>query len=233
MQKTDIILSGIKVSIEHNYDYMSHFCQDYIARFDFANITARADNQAILKEKELVPAASIESCESLCIYRAIAEQLPQFDRFVFHGAAIEYGGNAYLFTAPSGTGKTTHINLWKQYLGEKVDIINGDKPIISVGDSSIVYGTPWAGKEGYQRNTSAPLKSICIIKQGRVNRIARLNTSDAVGHLMRQVYLPQDPTALSKTLTLLGMIIENTPVYILECDISEQAFKTSFNEMTK
>lgn len=230
--KLNILLGGLKVAIEHNYGYMSHFCKDYIAQFDKPDIIAKADKNAILKEKELVPSAPIESCESLCIYRAIGEQLPNFDRFVFHGAAIEYNGKAYLFTAPSGTGKTTHINLWKQYLGDKVDIINGDKPIIYVGDKSTVYGTPWAGKEGYQRNASAPLKAVCIIKQSKTNSITRLEKGDAVNHLMRQVYLPQDPIVLSKTLALLGKIIENTPVYILQCDISEQAFEISYKTLT-
>lgn len=233
MQKIDILLADLKINIEHKYDYMSYLCKDYISQSDTPDIIAKADNAAILKEKELVPSAPIESCESLCIYRAIGERLPHFDRFVFHGAAIEYGGNAYLFTAPSGTGKTTHINLWKQYLGDKVDIINGDKPIIKAGNVSTVYGTPWAGKEGYQRNTSAPLKAICILKQGKENKITKLELAEAVNHLMRQVYLPSDPSALSKTLELLGTVIENTPVYLLECDISKQAFETSFNQMAK
>ena len=233
MSKLDIVLSGLKISIEYSHDYMSNFCKDYISQFDKPQILAKAEQNAILKEKELVPGAPIEACESLCIYRAIAEQLPQFDRFVFHGAAIEYDCSSYLFTAPSGTGKTTHINLWHKYLGDKVDIINGDKPIISVDKTSTVYGTPWAGKEGYQRNASAPLKAICILKQGKENKIIKLEVAEAVNHLMRQVYLPSDPSALSKTLELLGTVIENTPVYILECDISKEAFEASFNAMTK
>lgn len=233
MQKLDILLADLKISIEHSYDFMPRFCNKYISSFDAPDITAKVDKKAVLKEKEMVPQAEIEVCESLCIYRSIGEQLPAFDRFVFHGAAIEYDGNAYLFTAPSGTGKTTHINLWKKNLGDRVDIINGDKPIIKVSEALIVYGTPWAGKEGLHRNASAPLKAICILKQGKTNNIARLDKSSAVNYLMRQVYLPQDPTSLLKTLTLLGKVIETTPVYMLECDISKEAFETSYNTLTK
>lgn len=232
MRKLNILLSELKISIEYEYDYMKSFCKDYIAQFDTPDITAKSNKITLLKEKAAVPSAPIEACESLCIYRSIGEQLPHYDRFVFHGAAIEYDGRAYLFTAPSGTGKTTHINLWKKYLGDKVDIINGDKPIIHAGEISTVYGTPWAGKEGYQRNASAPIAAICIIKQGKTNKIERLDKADAVNHLMRQVYLPCDTTSLSETLTLLGYVIENTPVYILECDISKQAFETSYKTLT-
>lgn len=233
MSKLDIILSDLKISIQHKYDYMHKFCKDYTAQFDEADITATASEEAVLKEKAMVQGAPIASCESLCIYRAIAEQLPQFDRFVFHGAAIEYEGEAYLFTAPSGTGKTTHINLWHKYLGDRVGIINGDKPIIKAADNITVYGTPWAGKEGYQRNTKAPLKAICIIKQGKRNSIKRLSSSLAINHLMKQVYMPRDAAALSATLALLGRMIEKTTVYELTCDISQEAFETSFNEMTR
>ncbi len=229
----DILLSDLKIHIEHQYDYMPYFCKDYISQLEGFDIYVSADDKSILKEKKLVPSAPIENCECLCIYREIAEQLPSFNRFVFHGAAIEYGGNAYLFTAPSGTGKTTHINLWRKYLGDRVDIINGDKPIICVGDVVTVYGTPWAGKEGYQRNTKAPIRAICILKQGKTNSIVRISNSLAVNHLMRQVYLPQNAVALSKTLELLGSMIEKIPVYELSCDISEEAFKTSFNEISR
>lgn len=233
MPTLDILLSDLKVRIEHEYDYMPQFAKDYISQFDAPDITARADKTEVLKEKELVPQAAIEVCESLCIYRAVAEQLPAFDRFVFHGAAIELDGNAYLFTAPSGTGKTTHINLWRQYLGDRVNIINGDKPIIKVADVCTVYGTPWAGKEGYQRNASAPVRALCILKQGKTNSIVRLSKSDAVNHLMKQVYLPHNSVSLSATLSLLGKLIENTPVYMLECDISKEAFEASYTIMTK
>ncbi len=233
MKALKVLLAGLKVYIEYKYDYIAKLCNDYMSQFNKADISVKSEENVILKEKTMVPTAPIESCESLCIYRAIAERLPNLDRFVFHGAAIEYGGNAYLFTAPSGTGKTTHITLWKKFLGDSVNIINGDKPIVKVDEKSTVYGTPWAGKEGYQRNASAPLKAICILKQGKTNNIVRLASGDAISHLMRQVYLPKNADSLSKTLELLGTMIDNTPVYLLECDISEQAFKTSFNEMTR
>lgn len=233
MKNIDILLSNLKISIEYQYEYMTRFCEKYVCEFDTPDIVAKTDETSVLREKEMVSSAPIEICESLCIYRSIGEQLPQFDRFVFHGAAIEVDGKAYLFTAPSGTGKTTHINLWKKYLGDKVDIINGDKPIINISKTPIVYGTPWAGKEGLHRNTNAPLKAICILNQGKKNNIVRLDKGNAVNHLMRQVYMPHDPVSLSKTLTLLGTLIETIPVYLLECDISEEAFDISYNVLTK
>lgn len=233
MQTLKLILSDLKISIEHKYDYMTLLGKDYTADFDKPDIYAKTDDSLIAKENSATPTASVQACESICLYRNIAEQLPLFDRFVFHGAAIECGGSAYIFTAPSGTGKTTHIRLWKKYLGDSVNFINGDKPIINLNSTPTVYGTPYAGKEGYQQNTSATIKAICVIKQSKTNSIRRIEKSQAINHLMHQVYMPQSPDALSRTLALIGKLIENVPIYLLECDISENAFKTSYQTLTE
>ena len=234
LKKIDILLADIKVNIEYKYDFMYDFCKKYITKNNCgADVYAKTSDQAIKKENKAVPSAPIEVCESLSIYRDIAEKLPDFNRFVFHGAAIKCDKNGYIFTAPSGTGKTTHINLWKKYLGDRVDIINGDKPIIKYDGGCTVYGTPWCGKEGLHKNTSAPLKAVCVLKQGKTNKITQLDNNTAVNYLMHQVYLPQHENALDKTLKLLSNLIESVPVYMLECDISEEAFNTSYNALTK
>lgn len=230
--KFDIQLADLKVNIDCRSDFVRHFCKDYlIENDDSADIYATADEEAIAAECKAVPKSTYEYCETLCVYRSIAEQLPKYNRFVFHGASIEYDGKAYLFTAPSGTGKTTHISLWKKNLGEKIRVINGDKPIIKADKTSVVYGTPWAGKENLQNNISAPLAAVCIIKRAKENKISQISKSQAINHLMSQMYLPHSAEALSKALSLLGKLIENTPVYMLECDISNEAFKTSFEKL--
>lgn len=226
-------LSDLNVKIDYNSDFVYTFCKDYITDAENFDIAVSASEEKIAAERKAALTVSADYCETLCIYREIAEKLPEFDRFVFHGAAISYGGKAYLFTAPSGTGKTTHINLWRKALGERVTIINGDKPIIKADKISTVYGTPWAGKERMQNNVSAPLEAISIIKRGTENKIRRLAVSEALNHLMRQFYIPHNKASLDKTLSLVGIVLENTPVYLLECDISDQAFKTSFEALTQ
>ena len=112
--------------------------------------------------------------ETLAVLRAIANELPQRRRLLVHGAVIQYDGRAYLFTAPSGTGKSTHIMLWRQYLDEAVRVVNGDKPFLRILEAAdeppVVYGTPWAGKEGWQENTSAPLASCSCRAANRARR---------------------------------------------------------------
>ena len=98
--------------------------------------------------------------------------MPDFDAFLLHAAVIEVDGLAYAFAAPSGTGKTTHIALWKKFFGDRANIINGDKPIIRFENGTpYIYGTPWCGKEGYNINTKAPLAALCFIERSPENTI--------------------------------------------------------------
>ena len=155
-----------------------------------------------------------------------------YDRMVFHGAVIAYKGKGFLFTAPSGTGKTTHISLWKKYL-DGVDIVNGDKPILQIKEDTVTaYATPYAGKEGFQNHGSTELHAICFIHRGEKNTIRRVTTGEILTELMHQVYLPKDAQALMKTLDLLNGLCSAVPVYVLECDISEEAVRTSCEALT-
>lgn len=170
--------------------------------------------------------------ESLCLYREIAEKLPYFDRFVFHGACIAVDGKGYLFTAPSGTGKTTHIALWRRCLGERVRIVNGDKPILHfLPDGSVeVCSTPWAGKEHWQRNCTVPLAGLCVLERGTSNHTEPMDVLSCPELLVRQTYLPQDPEATGRTLELLERLATARGVRFcrLWCDMSEDAFRASW-----
>lgn len=225
-------LADLFVSVNCRYPEVRDMCRKYIVPDCPADVCAYAEDEEIAQELELADIVSEWYAEFLCIYRAIARELPRFSRAVFHGASITYKGKGLLFTAPSGTGKSTHISLWRKYLGEDVKIVNGDKPIIRTeGGKVTVYGTPWAGKERWQRNVSAELTAICLLEQGKSNEIRRLSTDECIKAFMNQIYLPDVPNALQITLGVLGSLIESVPVYKLSCDMSEQAVKASFESM--
>lgn len=128
-----------------------------------------------------------------------------------------------MFTATSGIGKSTHVSLWKKYF-DGVEIINGDKPFIRVcGNEAIVYGTPWAGKEGWQINKSVPLKCVCLLKRGTENNIRRINPVSILPFLMGQVYYTDDSQMAGKAMELFNQMLGMVEVYELECDISREA----------
>ena len=125
-----------------------------------------------LGSRQNIPQYSPQYLETLAALRRIADFMPEKDCFLMHGAVIAWKNQGYLFTAPSGTGKSTHLALWKKYLGDQAEVINGDKPFLKVTEDEVWgYGTPWAGKEQWQVNKKVALKGICFLGRGEKNSI--------------------------------------------------------------
>ena len=108
--------AGLPAEITAQHPLTRRLCHDYeIAPPQSpAVLTACAEPETAMRLAD--GAASPAYLEFLCIHDSLAAQLPAHHRFLMHGAAIAFDGAAYLFTAPSGTGKTTHVRLWRQYL---------------------------------------------------------------------------------------------------------------------
>ncbi|MBR2338363.1 MAG: hypothetical protein IKA63_02725 [Clostridia bacterium] len=229
-------IADLSVEMHSRSPFVEHFCHDYLIDLPShgVDMIAVTTEEQVDEELRAVEGTSRENAESLCLYRAIAEQLPRFDAAVFHGAAISYGDRAFLFTAPSGTGKSTHIKLWRKYLGDAVDIVNGDKPVLRLTETGVnVCSTPWAGKERWHKNRIVPLGALCLLKRGTVNRIRRADPTEHVEELLNQIYLPKNAEALGTTLELLDQLCRRVPLFVLECDISEEAVRTAFTAMTQ
>ena len=170
--------------------------------------------------------------EILAVYRRIAEQVPFRDTFLFHGSAIAVDGAGYLFTAKSGTGKSTHARLWREMLGDRAVMINDDKPLIRItGDGAVVYGTPWNGKHRLGTNTVVPLKAVCVLERAEHNSIRGITREEAFPMLVQQSYRPLDPAALAKTMTLVDRLSRTVPLYRLGCNMDPEAAELSYNTM--
>lgn len=227
-------LANLHIGLEHDTPELREFLKDYITEGATPDlIITWTEDDIALESTNTENEFPRHYIETLVILRKISERLPQHHRFLFHGASISYGDKAYLFTAPSGTGKSTHIRLWRKHLGNDVNIVNGDKPFISLRDNHpYIYGTPWAGKERWQRNCSFPLAGICFVQRGLQNSIQSITPEEALPLILKQIYLPQDPQSLDCTLQLLDELMSSTPLYLLSCDMSEDAVRCSFEAMT-
>ncbi len=171
--------------------------------------------------------------ETLAVYRKIAEVMPGWDTLLIHGSAVCADGAGYLFTAKSGTGKSTHAGLWRKLLKERVQMINDDKPLLHIGkDEVTVYGTPWNGKHHLGGNISAPLKSICFLEQAADNHIVKLAKAEAYPLLLQQVYRPAEREMLMKTLQLLDILQDSVSFYRLSCNMDLSAAELSYSVMS-
>lgn len=170
--------------------------------------------------------------EVSAVYRKIAEIMPKYDTFMLHGSAVSVDGEGYLFTAKSGTGKSTHTKLWRELLGDRAVIVNDDKPFIRITDDEArIYGTPYSGKEGLNTNVSAPLKAVCIIERSESNRIEPIDFSDAFPILIQQTYHPSKREIFNRTFDLLDRLNGFVKFYRLSCNKELEAAEISYNAM--
>lgn len=234
-------IADFYIEINSVYPNVHNFCKKYRSvdceKADFSVTTTEADIDfeiEVSKANGLPVPSSRGYIEELAVYRKICEKVLASESFLMHGALIEYEGKGYLFTAKSGTGKTTHINLWKQVFGDdKVIVVNGDKPIIRfVDDSVYAYGTPWCGKEGYNVNTRVELCAIVFVERAEQNSISRVSDIVALPRILSQVMLT-DSADLGKQLELIDRLLEKVSTYLLKCNMDPDAAKVAYNGMQR
>ncbi|MBE6538638.1 MAG: hypothetical protein E7671_04145 [Ruminococcaceae bacterium] len=214
--------------INNKYDYLDRLCADYAVEEQEPNFVVEVSDDEIMAESE-GDAAKFPPpyLESLAIYRKIAECLSAEDCMLMHAAVIEYEGKAYAFMAKSGTGKTTHISLWEKVFGDKVKVINGDKPLIRIltqgGNTSfIAYGTPWCGKEKKGLNKSSVLGGICILERSVENFIVPIG-AEAIPFIMGQILMKNDAEYIGRMMSFTDRLIKNVPIYRLGVNMDESA----------
>ena len=246
-------LAGRIVGISSMYDEVYELCRDYLigeenltSGEDFHVTISQADiefeREKSIKEaifEGIVPYDYEESYyETLAVYRKIAVEMLKYDTWLMHGAVVgvKYddavsGDQAVLFTAQSGVGKTTHMNLWLKCIPGAF-VVNGDKPLLEFTESGCkVCGTPWAGKEALQTNVILPLKSICFLERGEKNEIEKVSFEDVYPMLLQQVYRPSDPQAMMKTMELIKRLGATIPLYRMKCTMEPEAVKVAYEGM--
>ena len=228
-------ISDIIFEIEYNYKLTDVIFEPYIYNGDeeiaeYISVTKED------KEYELTLAETQEPAiiETSCILRRYAEIcLTKYNTLVFHASAVKYNGGAYLFTAKSGTGKSTHTLLLKELLGDKLEFINDDKPTIKFCDNGeiIVYGNPWCGKHMRGGNISAPLKGIIKVERGKDNSVSELSELEGLPILFEQSYKPKNAELSGVLLDYYFKLLKGAKLYKLTCNKDISSAKCTFENI--
>lgn len=235
-------LAGMTVHVTSLYDEVHDMCRDYATepKSDCMEIlTSEADieyeSRVSDEERELegLPPYTFAApyLETLAVYRKIAEKALEHNVMLLHGSVIAVDGEGYMFTAASGTGKSTHVRLWRELFGDRAVMINDDKPLIDVTEPR-VYGTPWDGKHHLSTNTSVPLKAICILERGRENSIEKLTVEEAASTIIQQSYRPRDMRQMQLMLAQLAVLMGKVAFYRLRCNMDPSAARLSYGVMS-
>lgn len=237
-----IKIADIVIRIEPMYGYIKEYCSEYITdepekftvRTDSADIDAERERSAKedITEGRPVMDFSDDYLETLAVYRKIAEKLISYGIMLFHGSVIAVDGTAYLFTAKSGTGKSTHTRLWREYFGERAVMVNDDKPLLKITENGVfACGTPWNGKHRLSTDTTVLLKAVCVLSRDKVNHIEKAEPKKLYPVLLQQTYRPSDRFLMVQTLSLLDKLIEKTELFSLGCNMDPDAVKVAFEGM--
>lgn len=160
-------------------------------------------------------------------------QLLGFQGFQFHSSAVVLDGRAYLFSADSGTGKSTHTQLWLQEFGDRAYILNDDKPALRYVDGAwYAYGTPWSGKHDISVNTRVPVAGIAMLHRGENNTIIPFSGPEAIAQILKQCNRPRAMEYRIKLLELLDLLLREVPVWKLCCNMQPQAAHVSYEAMS-
>ena len=235
-------MAGRIIEISSLYETVHAYCAEYrtegtpdfgveICREDIEN--EREHSAQIARAEGRDPyAPSDDYLEELAVYRKIAEKMPEYDTFLFHGSCIAVDGEAYLFTAKSGTGKSTHARLWRELLRERAVMVNDDKPLITVGEEGVlIHGTPYNGKHHLGTRITVPLKAICLLERSQDNWIRPVSRAEAFPMLLQQTYRPSDRIAMVKTVELLEKAAKLVRLYRLGVNMKPEAARLACEEL--
>ena len=195
------------------------------------DLILRTDKKIMDKLKEIHSLPNDESSEYMLLATEFYEYLIEFGGFMLHSSAVVHNGKAYLFSAPSGTGKSTHTQLWVKHF-DNAYIINDDKPAIRlINGKFYVYGTPFSGKTNLNVNACVPLGGICVLERSETNLIEKIPPEEAMFRILDQTVRPVEEGRMDTLLKILDTLISSESVYRLRCNTDEEACEVSYNGM--
>lgn len=236
-----IEIAKLLIRVENKYDYLKEVCKDYIvepykeedAWFGITDEEIQFSYEWHLKydgEKVSLPYAEYTQA-----HQKLYAHLAKYDAFWVHASVIGMDGFSYIFTAPSGYGKSTHAHIWQKVFGEKAKIINGDNPIIRKLEDGKFYafGTPFGGKANEQVNIGLPLKGLCFLQHCDKNIITNYDKIEARNNILLNMFDFKiiRKNNFVKLLTLIEDFVENVKIYKLECNMEDEAAIVAYEGM--
>ena len=142
-----------------------------------------------------------------------------------HASVTELNGKALIFLGKSGTGKSTHSRLWREFV-PGCTLLNDDEPFVRIFDNDPVrvYGAPWSGSTPCYKNESAEVAAIVYLYQNPENKLRKLNKIEALSLLYSSsVMFRSDPDNKNMVFDTVTEIVNRIPFYRLDCRPDREA----------
>ena len=232
-------VAGLATQVQPMFGSTKEYCRPYLTDRESEFFIEITDADLIHQQELLDQEADREGLrrrkftdpflERTVIQEKIAEKLLERDTLLLHGSTVAVDGQAYLFTAPCGTGKSTHTRLWREQFGDRAVMVNDDKVFLQLRQDSVwAYGSPWTGKHGIGTNISVPLKGICFLQRGTENQIQKAIPEKWLPELIHQSFLPDEKYA-----ALVLQLAQSLPLWEMSCTKALEAATVAYEAMSK
>ena len=223
------------IEINAFHDNTRKYCKDFLCE-DKPDYFITMTEEDLKNESSNSDTGRVYVSEEIsALYRKIANLLVEENIIVFHSSSFTVNGNAFLITARSGVGKSTHSRNLKALLGDEFVYINDDKPLVGVNKNNVtVYGTPWNGKERISNDISAPLRAIMFLNRGTTNTYQKIvNKEEIYIKMISQIYLPKEKSKREKALKLIDILLKKINFYEINVNKEIESAKMTYEEIIK
>ena len=228
----DYLIAGLRVRMDTYGRTLTH-AEPYLTETaGEADIVITSNPEELHKNQ---PHLSLDDCEYLSTGGSFYRQLLKHNGMLLHASAVVMDGYAYMFSAPCGTGKSTHTTMWREAFGyDRVLMLNDDKPALRLENGQwFAYGTPWSGKTDQNLNVRVPVGGVCVLRRGETDEIEPFGGARAVFNLLEQTARPNMPEARELLLELLDELLAKVPVWKLQCTPTTHAAQVSYQAMSE
>ncbi len=198
---------------------------------DFVSASFTYDNSSKSAEVLLMDVAQLHGTDDTFFLYNILEYVFRLalifsGGFAVHASSIVHDGYGVAFSAESGTGKSTHTALWQKVYPDTV-ILNDDAPAMRQKDGIwYIYGTPWAGTTGINKNMAAPLKALVFLERSDTNTIRTLSALEGINRIFEAITHPVSDELMGIVLNTLSSFISASRMCVLGCNMTDDAPKT-------
>ncbi len=237
MEPFKLEIAGLVVQVQPLFQSTRDYCRKYLSERE-PELLLTVTREALLREQERLDREADEEglrrrrfsdpfLERSVVQQGIADALIERNTLMLHGSTVAVDGQAFLFTAACGTGKSTHTRLWREAFGDRAVMVNDDKPFLRLTSGGVLAcGSPWSGKHGLDSNITVPLKGICILRRGPENIIRPIGPGEAMDMLLHQSHEPERAQGLVRRLA------EQVPLWEMECTRDPQAAWVAWEAMS-
>ncbi len=229
------VIAGLKTEYNVRGELLRERSKDYKADFDDSETQIRINvkEEFIKKKHEDLPHLTIDEHEYMWTCEAFYSEMLKHNGLMLHSSCVEKDGFAYLFSARSGTGKSTHTHLWLKNL-DGTRIINDDKPALIYDDGKwYACGTPFSGKTDENIDVKIPVRAITFLHRSETNSVKRIPPFQAVTLLIEQTIKPADKTLAESMLDKVDKLLRDIPVFLLGCNMNDDAAIIAYNEIER